>query len=416
MIEYCINWKEEIEGEKQKIEEAFCRIVKERENGVSGYYLLPDSSRLIIEKLRDKFLPTSTIKESDTIAIIGIGGSSLGTKALEQILHPIYPNAKRLIFFENTDPLEFLKKVESIEKERTIFILISKSGSTIETTSLYKLLIKSLDLDIDDKDRERIFVITDKDSLLDRYATLHNLNRFFIPNNVGGRFSVLSAVGIVPLTLAGYDTLALLDGAKRLERAFFKREAEHILHKGLLYANYHKDWLMNVIFAYSSYFKAFNEWYVQLWGESLGKINTKGEHIGLTPLGHIGSIDQHSFLQLIIDGPRDKSVSFIQIDSFPKDLIIPPISLENIEKNDYINKKSLGELLNAECEATLEALQSEKIPTDSIVLDTLSTKNIGELIFYYELLTSIVGTFLNINTYNQPGVELGKKILRKKFN
>ncbi len=416
MIEYNIDWKEEFEGRDKSIEEAFYHLVEEKESGKSGYYLLPESSSLIIEEVKATLLPTPIIKDATTIVVVGIGGSSLGAKAMDQILRPISPNAKRLLFFENPDPLEFLDKVETITKEETIFIIISKSGSTIETTSLYKLLIKTLNIDIEKKDKDRIFIITDKESILHQYAQKYNLKTFFIPKNVGGRFSVLSAVGIVPLTLAGYDTMALLRGAKRLEDSFFSRKAEHILHKGVLYVRHHKEWSMNILFAYSSYFRSFSEWYVQLWGESLGKINTKGQRVGLTPLGHIGSIDQHSFLQLLMEGPKDKSVSFLQIKNFPKDINIPSISLNHIEKNDYINGESLGTLLNAECESTWEALKSEGVPTDRIILDTLSSENIGELVFYYELLTSVIGTLLDIDTYNQPGVELGKKILRKKFD
>ncbi len=164
-----------------------------------------------------------------------------------------------------------------------------------------------------------------------------------------------------------------------------------------------------------SYLEDFTKWYVQLWGESLGKINENGEKIGLTPVAHIGSIDQHSFLQLLIDGPKDKSVTFIKIDSFDDDIKIPSISLEYIEKCDFVNGYSLGELLNSECDATIESLRTIDIPVDTIALDRISSYNLGEIIAYYQLLTSSVGIALKIDTYNQPGVELGKKILKEKF-
>jgi glucose-6-phosphate isomerase len=302
-----------------------------------------------------------------------------------------------------------------IDPVRTLFIVISKSGGTIETTSIFKVLIDHFGLEVEGKDRERILVITDEGSILFRYAEKHGLGSYLIPANVGGRFSVLSAVGIVPLSLAGYDTRLLLAGARKIVDGFFNRREDHLLRKGAFLASYWRQYRMNVLFAYGTALEDLTKWYVQLWGESLGKIDAFGNRVGLTPLGHIGSVDQHSFLQLIIEGPRDKSVTFLKVEDFGRDLTIPRISLEHIEKNDYINGHTLGELLHAECDATMESIAGEGVPTDAIVMDRLDPENLGELILYYELLTSIVGAMLHIDTYNQPGVELGKRILVKKF-
>ncbi len=415
MIEYRIDWQEDLEGIEEEMQEAFYRLVEEREEGISGYYLLPETSRLIVEEVEATLLPTPTVQQADTVVVIGIGGSSLGAKAVDRILRLMTPKAKRMLFFENPDPLEVLEKLETLERERTLFLVVSKSGGTIETTTLYKVLIDQLGLEPDGADRDRIFVITDEGSPLHRYAEEYQLRCFFVPANVGGRFSVLSAVGIVPLTLAGYDSCALLDGAKRLLTDFFDRQADHILLKGASYVRHRRERPMNVLFAYSSHLEDLTKWYVQLWGESLGKIDAEGRRVGLTPLGHIGSVDQHSFLQLIMEGPRDKTVTFLKIGQFPRDLTIPDLSLKHIEKNDYINGHTIAELLDAECDATWESIRNGGVPTDGIILDRISAENIGELILYYELLTSVAGALLHINTYNQPGVELGKKILRKKF-
>ena len=415
MIEYRIDWQEDSPGISEKMEEAFYHLVEEREKGISGYYLLPESSRTIVEEVEATLLPTSTVEQADTVVVIGIGGSSLGAKAVDRILRPVTPGAKRMLFFENPDPLDVLEKLETLERERTLFLVISKSGGTIETITLYKILIEQLGLEPEGADRERIFVVTDEGSPLHRYAEATGLKAFFIPANVGGRFSVLSAVGIVPLTLAGYESCALLDGAKRLLTDFFDRKADHILYKGSFYAAHWRERPMNVLFAYGSHLEDLTKWYVQLWGESLGKIDAQGRRVGLTPLGHIGSVDQHSFLQLIIEGPRDKTVTFLKIGQFPRDLTVPDLSLKHIEKNDYINGHTIAELLDAECDATWESIRNEGVPTDGIVLDEISPENIGELILYYELLTSVAGALLHIDTYDQPGVELGKRILREKF-
>ena len=416
MITYRMNWNDKVEAAAHgMMEEAYGRLVEEREQGIAGYYNLPEDALLIVDEVEASLASRPTWQEADTIVVVGIGGSSLGAKAIDQALRPVGQELKRLIFMENPDPLDVSGKLTTIDPVRTLFIVISKSGGTIETTSIFKVLIDHFGLEVDGKDRERILVITDEGSILFRYAERHGLSSYIIPANVGGRFSVLSAVGIVPLTLAGYDTRLLLAGARKIVDRFFGRKEDHLLRKGAFLASHWRQYRMNVLFAYGSCLEDLTKWYVQLWGESLGKIDAFGNRVGLTPLGHIGSVDQHSFLQLIIEGPRDKSVTFLKVEDFGRDLTIPRISLEHIEKNDYINGHSLGELLHAECDATMESIAGEGVPTDAIVLDALDAENLGELILYYELLTSIVGAMLHIDTYNQPGVELGKRILVKKF-
>jgi glucose-6-phosphate isomerase len=416
MIDYHIDWIPENETAlEEKMNEVFEKIVEERERGISGYYYLPDDSRMIVEEVKATLLPTPMVQEAECVVVIGIGGSSLGSKAIESVLRSVTPDAKRMIFLENSDPVEVSEKLEHIDPAKSLFCVISKSGGTIETTTLYKIVLDRFGLRPESEHKERLFVITDEGSILHRYAEEHGIKSYFIPHNVGGRFSVLSAVGMVPLTLAGYKTCDILKGAEKIVEAFFDRQAEHILKKGVFYAQNWQEYPMNVLFAYGTYLEDFAKWYVQLWGESLGKIDARGERVGPTPLGHIGSVDQHSFLQLIMEGPRDKTVTFLKIEQFPTDITVPNIPLKYIEKNDYINGHTLGELLNGECDATWESIRSQGVPTDGIVLDRISPENLGELILYYELLTSVAGATLGIDTYDQPGVELGKKILVKKF-
>jgi len=416
MIDYRMNWNKEAENAVHgMMEEAYGRLVEEREQGIAGYYNLPEDAQLIVEEVEAMAASRESWKSAETIVVVGIGGSSLGAKAVDRALRPLQEGLKRLLFLENPDTLEVRAKLAAIDPEKSLFIVISKSGGTIETTSLFKLLIAHFALEVDGKDRERVIVITDEGSILYRYAEKHALQTYLIPDNVGGRFSVLSAVGVVPLTLAGFDTRALLQGAEKMVKGFFARRQDHLLRKGAFLATHWRQYRMNVLFAYGTYLEDLTKWYVQLWGESLGKIDAFGNRVGLTPLGHIGSVDQHSFLQLIMEGPRDKTVSFLKVERFGEELEIPRLSLDFIEKNDYINGHTLHDLLKGECDATMESIRKEGVPTDAIVMDRLHAENIGELILYYELLTSIVGAMLHIDTYNQPGVELGKKILVKKF-
>lgn len=404
-------------SQKEKMKEAFNAISQEYQSGEVGYYNLPhDSQELIVEV--DVFLKNNTLLSSDkitNIAVIGIGGSSLGIKAINSLLASKNHTKRQLHFFENSDPIDISRKLKMLKKENTIFIVISKSGSTIETTSIFKTIISHYSLDLQDLDRERVIVITGKGSSLSKFANHYNITQFNISDNVGGRFSVLSAVGIVPLSLAGYDTQSLLRGAEEFLNRFFNRLENHLLEKACFLYEHNKKQSINVLFSYANDLENFTKWYVQIWGESLGKVDKSKHSVGGTPIGLIGSVDQHSFLQLLIEGPKDKTVTFISIKNFENDLKIPDISLKHIEKTNFINNMKYNTLINAQCDATKESLKQSGVAVDSIVIEKISEANIGALIIYYELLTSLVGAMLEINTYDQPGVELGKEILYKKF-
>jgi glucose-6-phosphate isomerase len=386
--------------------DAFDAIKNEMDEDRVGYYKLPRTSKKLLLELN-----SIGFNQFSQIVVIGIGGSSLGIKAINSILKPITSTAKEMIFLENSDPLTILENFEKIDKNKACFFVISKSGSTIETTSIFKTTIKHFNLELDNA--KNIFAITDKDSSLSKFASFHNIKEFNIPLNVGGRFSVLSAVGVVPLYMAGYDVESILDGAGEFKESFFNGDENHLLQKAnYIYTNSKKQGL-NVVFSYADRLNDFTKWFVQLWGESLGKINRDGERVGLTPIGIIGSVDQHSFLQLIMEGPKDKNVTFINIDDFGNSLSIPDISLKNIEQTDFINGTTFQTLINEQCKATMQSVIESGISCDTITLDVISEKNIGAIIIYYELLTSLVGEMLHVNSYNQPGVEFGKQILYK---
>jgi glucose-6-phosphate isomerase len=394
------------------IEKGFDAVKKEADSGEVGYYHLPRASQPLVEEL--KTLYRDIDRRFNTIAIIGIGGSSLGIKAIERLLRPSTPNAKKLVYLENSDPVSIIHEMKQIDKFRTLFIVISKSGGTVETLSIFKRLLVSFELPLENSDQ--IYVVSDEDSILARFADDHHLRRFVIPSNVGGRFSVLSAVGMVPLTLAGFDTASILVGAQTFLEQFWRREEDHMLQKAAYYVTHSDRYPMNVLFAYSDSFEEFGKWVVQIWGESLGKINRRGERVGLTPISLIGSVDQHSFLQLIIEGPLNKTVTFMHIEHSEDHLMIPELSLNHLEKSDFVNGISFNELINAQCHATMQSVLQSGVGVDEIAWKKIDEASVGELILYYELLTSISGALFDINTYDQPGVEIGKKILGEYFH
>ena len=388
---------------------AFEKIKKEKESKEVGYYQLPQASKEIIKELQG----FDTAQYSQ-IVVVGIGGSSLGIKAIEAMLKLYTDSRKKILYLENCDPIVVLDTLEKIDITNAAIFVISKSGSTIETMSLFKEVIAYFNIDI--ASSKNIFVITDEDSVLSRFAKEHKLKEFAIPANVGGRFSVFSAVGVVPLYFAGYNIELILDEAQRFLGSFFKGNQCHIVDKAYYYYKNRDKYKMNILFSYSSMLEHFNKWYVQLWGESLGKRDKSDERVGLTPISLIGSVDQHSFLQLIVEGPKDKTVTFIKVDDFKQNLKIPDISLKHIEKTDYVNGHTFNELINAQCDATKESIVASGVKAvDMITLSEINEQNIGVLIIYFELLTSLVGAMLEIDTYNQPGVEAGKEILKRKF-
>lgn len=385
-------------------EDVFKEIVKEKES--IGYYNLVNQDTKAFKKY------ASSVKQKN-IVVIGIGGSTLGTYAIYKFLKHSKTLAKQLYFLETTDPIDIKAKIEAVDLEDTLFIVISKSGTTIETVSIFKYINSLIKCD-----KTNTLVITENDSKLNTYAKTNNIKTFEIPKDVGGRFSVFSAVGLVPLAIVGIDIDELLSGAKDVYESFFTNidVYNRLINKARFFTEYKNRFNINVVFSYSSRLEGFNKWYIQLWGESLGKIDINSTRQGLTPIGIIGPIDQHSFLQLIVEGKRDKTVTVIKVDDFDSDLKIPNVKLEGLEELDYIDGIEFSSLINKQADATITSINNlNDIPCDEITIDGVCETSIAGLMYEYELLTSVCAKFMYINAYDQPGVESGKKILKEKL-
>ncbi len=385
-------------------QEVFDEIVQERES--IGYYNLP-------------FQDTSIYKEyakgvkQNNIVVIGIGGSTLGTYAIYKFLKHSKELSKKLFFLETTDPIDIKSKLEGIDLEDTLFVVISKSGTTVETISIWKYIHSLVKID-----KSNTVIITEYDSKLNAYAKANSMKTFEIPKDVGGRFSVFSAVGLLPLAIVGIDIDELLKGTQDVYNSFFSQKEEYtnILRKARFFVEYKNRFNINVVFSYSSRLEGFNKWYIQLWGESLGKLDINHTRQGLTPIGIIGPIDQHSFLQLIVEGKRDKTITVIKVDNFDSDLKIPAVKLEALEELDYLDNRDFSSLINMQADATIEAINNlNDIPFDVLTIDGVCESAIAGLMYKYELLTSICAKFMYINAYDQPGVESGKIILKNKL-
>jgi len=387
--------------------EIFERLKAEREN--IGYYNLPYQDTTEIKK----YAQSITKKH---IVVLGIGGSSLGARAIYEFLLPSSNYSKDLLFLETVDPLKINHCLKKVDLKDTQFVIISKSGSTIETISIFKYLNSLVEID-----SSNCTIISEAESELTKFAIDNHIRAFDLAKDIGGRFSVFSVVGLVPLAMVGVDIDNLLNGCKRVSDSFFQQEEYYkpIIRKARFLVENKSRFNINVVFSYSSLLESFNKWYVQLWAESLGKINVNGTRQALTPIGLVGPVDQHSFLQMIMDGVRDKTVTFIKIDDLRDGTIIPKESTNKFDNLAWgcADGLSFNALLNMQADATIQSIQEQDdIPCDVISIRTVDEYNIAKIMFSYQLLVSCIGAFLQINTYDQPGVEYGKINLAEKFS
>ena len=385
----------------------FEKIKTERES--VGYYNLPYQDTTEIREYAESI-------NKKHIIVLGIGGSSLGARAIYDFLLPSNNYDKELIFLETVDPLKINHCLKKLDLGDAQFVVISKSGNTIETISIFKYLDSLIEID-----STNCTIISEAESELTQFANENNIKAFDLTENIGGRFSVFSVVGIVPLAMVGVDIDNLLNGCKRVSDSFFKQEDYYkpIIRKARFLVENKSRFNINVIFSYSSLLESFNKWYVQLWAESLGKVNINGTRQALTPIGLVGPVDQHSFLQIIMDGVRDKTVTFIKINDLKDSSFIPKKTSNKFDDLAWSCAEgvSFNDLLNMQADATIQSVQEQDdIPCDVVSIRTVDEYNIAKIMFSYQLLVSCIGAFLQINTYDQPGVEYGKINLAEKFS
>jgi glucose-6-phosphate isomerase len=363
----------------------------------------------------------------ETLVVVGIGGSALGARTVrEALLGPrwnersseerdYYP---KLYVLDNVDPSTFGDLLEGIDLSKTLFNVISKSGSTAETMAQYLVLRRRVEdaLGPDAAPGHFLFTTDPSKGPLRRLAEREGVPSLAIPPNVGGRFSVLSAVGLLPAAVTGIDLKRLLAGAREMrDRCLVDDLADNpagLLATLLHCADVDHGRNVHVLMPYANRLRAFALWFQQLWAESLGKRRGDGEaavHVGPTPLPALGATDQHSQVQLFMEGPMDKVVVFLSIDD-PGDPVTIPDAHPGLEGADYLAGHSLAELLRAERIATAEALRRRGRPSLTLNLARLDAETLGALFMLFECATVIAGGLYGIDPMDQPGVELGKQL------
>ena len=346
----------------------------------------------------------------DSVVILGIGGSMLGPKCILDALYSPVHSRLRFYCLDNIDPYKIAEVESQIKLEKTLFLVQTKSGGTPETIAQYLYFRSKIDHSQLAAANHFVFVTDPQKGYLRQIANKENITTFDIPENVGGRFSVLTPIGLLAAELAGLDTVKLLSGAgdvvtKNLKIAYLLGYTQYQL--------VNKGQNINVIMPYSSRLKTFAEWSVQLLSESLGKefdLNNKIVHAGLTPLPAVGATDQHSQLQLFAEGPNDKLIIFIKPTDYQVTLDIPYTDEPSLS---YINNHSFNELLDAEFEGVKQALTESNRPNLTINISKVDEYHLGALFMLFELTTAFVGEMMNIDTFNQPGVERSKILSRE---
>ena len=320
----------------------------------------------------------------------------------------------KIYFLDNIDPDQFNGLLDFLDLKRTLVNVITKSGSTAETMAQFMIVKDRLEKELGDDYVRNIVATTDKNvGILRQISNEEGYKTFVVPDDVGGRFSVFSAVGLLPFALVGIDIEELMQGVKDMDLALKNTDIRHNIAAQNALIHYLMDTQkgknLSVMMLYSSKLKYISDWYVQLWAESLGKnkdLDGNDVNVGQTPIKALGVTDQHSQIQLYNEGPNDKVINFIRIKEFDTTLEIPKIF--EYTGVGYLGGKTINELLNAEAESTKVALIDYQRPNVTITLQKADAYHLGQLIYMLEVQTAIAGALYNINTFNQPGVEQAK--------
>lgn len=363
------------------------------------------------------------------LIVLGIGGSALGNIALQAALNTPSYNlladddrpGPRVFVVDNVDPANLNAVLNLCDPKETLFNVVSKSGETAETASQFMIIRKLLQDSVGSRWADHVVAITDPEKgTMRSICDTAGITTLPVPEGVGGRFSVLSPVGLFSAALAGIDIEALLDGAKAMDERCSNEDATknpaavlaHLLvHLGNGSANIQPK-PNHVMMPYANALKLMGDWYAQLWAESLGKkFNTNGNEVfaGYTPISAMGTTDQHSQVQLYREGPNDKVIGFCEVEDFGDDQSLTiPIGM-GVEAIEYLEGKRMVDLLNAEKRATEYALVESQRPNYTIRFPRIDAHHVGEFIALWEIATAYAGLMLGIDAYDQPAVETGKK-------
>ena len=410
----------ELDAKIPAMKQAHAAVEAGRGKDMQGWMDLPYNQDKIVAEIEKT---AAEIRgEFEAFVVLGIGGSALGPAAVQAALNHLHynelsaekRNGPRLYIEDNIDPERMAALMDVIDLKKTCFNVITKSGGTAETMSQYLIVTDALKAACGDDWKKHILITTSETrGFLIKIAKREGFKTFYIPDGVGGRFSELCPVGLVAAAVCNIDIRAMLTGARDMDERcktddVFKNPA--LLDAGLMMLAFEKGANMSVMMPYADSLKLMADWYAQLWAESLGKnvtLDGKPCHAGQTPIKTLGVTDQHSQLQLYTEGPFDKVITFLKVDDFRATTNIPH-GCDDIPTIAFLGGKSHNQLIEAERQGTEYALYKAERMCQVIELPEVSAYTIGQLLYFFELVTAYAGALLNINTFNQPGVEESK--------
>ncbi|AGH95989.1 hypothetical protein [Pseudobdellovibrio exovorus] len=338
--------------------------------------------------------------------VVGIGGSSLGIQVLAEM-----KQASNFQFIDNVDAYHFEQLFETMpEPEKTGWLFISKSGGTIETLTALEFIEQELSTKNISLSEHSLVITEKKDSDLYRWSQQKQVLFFEMPVSVGGRFSVLTEVGLIPAWLMGFDMKALRTGAME---AYNASDVLAKVTSETLKSWQREEWI-TVLWSYSSRLKSFGLWWQQLWAESLAKkVDIQGQPAARvsTPLPLIGATDQHSVLQQVMEGARDKLVVFLRVQEAEAGKSL--LQKSQMRETALLQGRNMGTLLRAEAEAIQQALSEVQVSNISLQISDVRDQSVGYLFMFFQLWVMCLGEAIQINTFDQPGVELGKVKTKK---
>ncbi|MFC1783110.1 glucose-6-phosphate isomerase [Planctomycetota bacterium] len=403
-----------------QIAEITSRMAHQRFEGQLPYRDLPYQEENC-DKIMD--LVSRFTGRYDNLVVLGIGGSALGNIALQTALNSPTYNLQatrpgpRLFVMDNVDPVQLGAMLTFLEREleNTLFNVISKSGQTAETAAQFLIVREMLKTKLPQANpADHIIAITDpKSGTLRNIVEKEGLAALEVPDGVGGRFSVLSDVGLFSAAMCGINIVDLLAGAADMDERVKTGELMQnpaALYAAIQYLFYQKGKNLSVMMPYSNQLKDLCDWYRQLWAESLGKANNlQGDlvNVGPTPIKALGATDQHSQVQLYREGPNDKVITFLEVESFSRDVTIGAAG--DAQELSYLSGQTMSKLINSEKVGTEYALVQSQRPCLTVHFPEISAYTVGQFIYLFEVATSYMGELLGINTYDQPAVELGKQ-------
>lgn len=360
------------------------------------------------------------------VVVLGIGGSSLGTICLRDALGHLFDADRaerkypRLHVMDNVDPSMILELEDVIDYAQTLFIVVSKSGTTPEVLSQFMYFKNRLKKEKLPVASHMVFVTDPEKGLLRDVAEREGVRTFAIPPNVGGRFSVLTPVGLLPAALVGINIKKLMRGAKTMRDSFLTTAYTRNLPFQLATIQYlleeEKGKSINVLMPYSQKLFRFADWYRQLLAESIGKardLNGNIVHTGITPVNALGATDQHSQSQLYNEGPNDKFIIFLAVDTLAKTVKIPSLYKKD-DRTAFLQGVTFNELIATEHRATADSYTENDRPNITVRINKVDEVALGELFMLFEGATAFLGEYYTINAFDQPGVERAK-VLTKEY-